>query len=125
MLCYNPANVQRNATFSVITVIAMVYHKNSIIKQAAVCISISLICIYFLYHTISGNRGVIRLLQIKNDIQSHQQTLSALKTKEAILMNKIKLLEPGHEDYDIIDEIARDYFGTIINGEKVVILSDR
>lgn len=84
----------------------------------------ALILSYFIYHTINGERGIIKLLQIEDELNKKQKTLDNLKIEKQILENHVKLLQENSYDIDYVDELARDYFGLVANGEKIIVIEN-
>ncbi len=81
-----------------------------------------LMFLYIAYHAINGNRGIISMLQINSELIEKEAFLRQLKDEQQKLEEEIKLLQPENCDLDLIDEIARNYFGTIGKNEKILYL---
>jgi cell division protein FtsB len=62
---------------------------------------------YFGYYTIFGERGLLALSDVQARLAVKQQELVSVRTDRARLEHRIGLLEPGHVDPDLVEEIAR------------------
>lgn len=102
----------------------MRYNTNNNVNNNGIIFSIFiLLIIYFVYHAINGDRGIIAMLQVETKLLEQKNLLETMKQQQFILQNKVDLLQPNNYDTDFVDEKARDYFGLIGNNEKVLILS--
>ena len=72
---------------------------------------------YFLLHCFTGNRGYIRMLDLKDEILHKKHILLKLKEQHSSLKNKIDLISDSSINKDYLEELARDYFGLIEDGE--------
>jgi cell division protein FtsB len=88
-------------------------------------ISLILVLCYIVYHIISGNRGIISMMHIKNALEERKKLLHQLKLEQEDIENQVKLLQPENYDLDFVDELARDYFGLVGKKEKVIMLQNQ
>jgi cell division protein FtsB len=65
------------------------------------------IVLYFLYHTIQGDRGWMAMLRLKNEVSTAQQNLSQLQKEHEELERRIHLMRPDSLDPDLLDEESR------------------
>lgn len=73
------------------------------------------ITLYFAYHAIKGERGMIRYAQIQEEINQAQNVLDETEHQKSEMEKKVNSLSPGNMDLDRLDESGR----TILNvGEK-------
>ncbi len=63
---------------------------------------------YFGYYTIWGTRGLMALSDTNAQLSIQQERLASLKDAHAGLAHRIKLLEPGSVDPDMVEEVAHD-----------------
>ena len=82
------------------------------------------IIFYFIYHTLSGERGYIKMISLNKEIIQKQDLLFNLEQQRKKLDEKVKLLHPNTLNKDIIDELARGYFNLIGKDEIVIYKSD-
>jgi len=62
---------------------------------------------YFGYYTIWGTRGLMALSTTQARLAVRQEQLASLKSRHDKLQHRIKLLEPGSVDPDLVEELAR------------------
>lgn len=63
---------------------------------------------YFGYYTIFGTRGLNALYDTRAQLSVQQEQLASIKSEHAKLAHRIKLLEPGSVDPDMVEEVARE-----------------
>ena len=76
-----------------------------------------LVLAYFIYHSLVGNRGFLNMPSLNKEIEQKNVILNNYKTEKEYLENRVSLLYDQSINRDILDEIARDYFGLIGEGE--------
>jgi cell division protein FtsB len=91
----------------------------------AVNLSLFLLIIYFLLHSLNGERGVFAYFKLKKEIVQQSKLLASLQDERSSLEIKAKLLHPKTLDLDMLDEQARKDLSMIAPDEKVVILGDK
>jgi cell division protein FtsB len=62
---------------------------------------------YFVYYALNGPRGYIALQRVDGQLLADQTRLVALQSDNARLKHRIDLLQPGHVDPDLVEELAR------------------
>ncbi|MDR3515277.1 MAG: septum formation initiator family protein [Azospirillaceae bacterium] len=62
---------------------------------------------YFAYHAIQGDRGLIALGHVQNQIDQAKAVLAQVRGERERLENETSLLRPDHLDGDMLDERAR------------------
>lgn len=92
--------------------------------QIAVYLLMLLAVIYFSYHLVNGNRGLITLLRLRQELHNVSTELAALQHEKQILEQKNRSMHPQHLDLDYLDEIARKELGLIASSEMLVILQE-
>lgn len=80
------------------------------------------VLIYFIFHTIAGNRGIIAYFKINQKIEKSNNDLNILKAERIDLEHKVNLLK-SPIDRDMLDEQARKVFGVAKPTEKVFVVS--
>ena len=65
----------------------------------ALCV---LITVYFSYHSIYGNHGLLRLNQLNHEIHDAQLNLDALQSDVTMLKTKVNAIKMG--SHDLIEE---------------------
>ena len=77
---------------------------------------------YFIYHSLAGNRGFLNMPSLNREIEQKNVILNNYKAEKEYLENRVNLLYDQSINKDILDEIARDYFGLI--GEDEICIRD-
>src|SRR3954469_18547533 len=62
---------------------------------------------YFAYHAIQGDRGLIALSHLQNEIQQAEAVLAQVRGERTDLEQRASLLKRHHLDPDMLDERAR------------------
>ena len=83
-----------------------------------------IVIFYFIYHALSGERGYIKMLDLREKIAKEKSLFTELSIKEEKLDNKVKLLYPESLSKDMIDELARSYFNLIGKNEILILKGD-
>jgi cell division protein FtsB len=79
------------------------------------------VMVYFVYHTVEGDRGLLAWWQLNRDIRTAEATLTDLEHRRDTLDQHSRLLRPDHLDPDMLDERARA-MANQGHGDEVVIL---
>ena len=79
--------------------------------------------VYFLYHAVQGDRGLIAFWQLSKQVTQAENTHSVLNQKRAALKNRVSLLNPNSLNSDMIDERARFILGYTKTDEIVIFLN--
>jgi len=75
---------------------------------------------YFGYYTLWGTRGLLALADVRARLSVEQERLASLSDQRARLERRIRLLQAGSEDPDLIEEIARSQMLDSAPGQIVV-----
>ena len=62
---------------------------------------------YFGYYALWGSRGLLALADVQARLSVQQEQLVVLKDDRTHLEHRIRLLQQGSEDPDLIEEITR------------------
>lgn len=81
---------------------------------------IILLFIYFVYHTINGDRGVLISFKLSEELQEKTKRLEEITKEKMLLEQKVHLLSPDSLDLDLLDEIARKKLGLVGKDEVVI-----
>ena len=78
---------------------------------------------YFTYHLLNGERGLISLVQLNQQVGAAQITAQRLGTERKAFEAQVALLRPEHINPDMLDERAR----FTLNGGRIdeVVILDR
>ena len=63
---------------------------------------------YFGYYAISGTRGYHALNTVNAELAVQKQKLASIHDERVRLEHRIDLLEPGHVDPDMVEEVERE-----------------
>jgi cell division protein FtsB len=77
----------------------------------AVC---AVVMAYFGYYAIWGERGALALANTRTAIGIQKQQLADVRGSRERLQHRIQLMEPGHVDRDLLEELAR---GDLMDGQ--------
>ena len=80
---------------------------------------IMLILAYFSYHVISGERGLLSLMDLSKKVEESSRKLDVTSAERLKIENRVSLLRDESLDLDLLDEQARRLLGYA--GENEVI----
>ena len=63
--------------------------------------------VYFAYHTVQGDRGMLAWWRLNKEIKQAEDTLAQLEDERDNLDRQAVLLRPEHLDADMLEERAR------------------
>jgi cell division protein FtsB len=63
--------------------------------------------VYFAYHTVQGDRGLMAWWQLNQEVKQAEETLAQLDETRTTLDRRASLLRPDHLDPDMLEERAR------------------
>ncbi len=69
------------------------------------------VTVYFGYHLVQGDYGLVSWLALNHEIEETKATLAVVSAERARLENRVSLLRPESLDRDMIDERARVILG--------------
>ncbi|MEM7045170.1 MAG: septum formation initiator family protein [Pseudomonadota bacterium] len=82
------------------------------------------LAIYFGYHAVNGNRGLLASQKMEEELRASEEELAELKRERADLEQKVQRLRPESLDPDLIDELARDML-SMANPDDVIIILEQ
>lgn len=86
-------------------------------------VSCALLLVYFGYHAIQGDRGLLSWIKLSDELAEARIALEVTAGKRAGLERKVALLRPDGLDPDMLDERAR-YMLSLARTDEVVIYTD-
>lgn len=84
-------------------------------------IVISLLLIYFTFHSIYGNRGIIAYFKLTQQLEKSTAELASFRAEHIEIAHKVKLLRPETLDKDMLDQQVRNSLGMAGAKEQVFI----
>ena len=88
-------------------------------RKAVFNIIILVLLLYFTFHSIYGNRGVVAYFKLQAELESTHNKLDMLRAERLEIENRAKLLRPESLDIDMLDEKARNILGVSAPNEQV------
>ena len=79
---------------------------------------------YFGYHTVSGSRGLLAVIELRREIAATEAELDRLVGERAALERRVERLRPESLDLDLLDERVRATLGLIHDDEVIVLFED-
>ncbi|WP_210163346.1 FtsB family cell division protein [Niveispirillum irakense] len=80
---------------------------------------------YFAYHTVHGDRGLVALTHLQNEVAEAQATLTQVRGEREELERRANLLRPDHLDPDLLEERARAVLNYSHPDELIILLPRR
>lgn len=77
--------------------------------------------VYFGYHTVQGDRGLLAWWQLNKDVKQTEQVLAELKETESVLDHRARLLRPNQLDPDMLEERARLMLNMGHDGDIIIL----
>ncbi|MEO5373832.1 MAG: septum formation initiator family protein [Alphaproteobacteria bacterium] len=65
------------------------------------------VVVYFSYHAVQGDRGLLAWWELNHEIQQAEQRLAVVSAERDALENRVRLLRPESLDPDLLEERAR------------------
>lgn len=93
-------------------------------KSSGILIFCALLSVYFLFHGISGDRGLLKLLYLKNEIAEARKIAETYNNQKQELEEKVKLLSSSSLDLDLLDERARIVLNLVGQDEFIILDSE-
>lgn len=79
-----------------------------------------LLCAYFSYHIMHGNRSLAKLHSLEIKITSAQAQASDLEAEQEVLKQKVTMMRPQTLDKDLLEERIRVVLGYTQNDDLVI-----
>ena len=93
-------------------------------KSSAVIVCLMLLCAYFSYFAVRGDRGFIKYLYLQEKVAEAEKINNNYDQKRSELEQKVKLLSANSLDLDLLDERARAVLNVIGENEFIIIDDD-
>ena len=93
------------------------FHSIKLTKKLLFNFIFFLLLIYFVFHTIYGNRGLIAYFKLNQKLEKAYEELGSLRAERIENEHRARLLKEG--DKDMLDEKARNILGVASPKEQV------
>ena len=80
-----------------------------------------LLCLYFAYHLLHGDRGFFANKGLQVKLAQTESKLEEKRRERLALENRVRLLRPDGIDLDLLDERARVVLGFVKADERVIL----
>ena len=80
------------------------------------------VVVYFVYHTIQGDRGLRAYVNLRKEVEEATSTLSVLNAERVILERHVHLLHPNSLDRDMLEERARIILNAAHKDDVVILI---
>ena len=84
--------------------------RRSLRRAVTPCLGICAL-LYFCYHTVQGERGVIAYLRLSTQLERTEMALRDSGEAREVLARQVGLLRPENLNRDMLDEQARQILG--------------
>lgn len=82
-------------------------------------IFVTALIVYFIYHVLSGNRGVIKLFKLQKESEVLQSQMVDLGKEKSRYEKNVEMMKSGAVNKDMLDEQVRENLGYVGKNEKV------
>jgi cell division protein FtsB len=80
------------------------------------------VVVYFAYHAVQGDRGLLALGKLRGEVNTLQSRVVDVRDERFVLAQRVQMLRPGSIDPDLLEERARILLGYGRDEELVVII---
>lgn len=93
-------------------------------KSSAVLVMLMLVCSYFTYFAIRGDRGLLKYISLQGQVAEAEKLNDTYDRRRSELEQKVSLLSSNSLDLDLLDERARAVLNVIGDNEFIIIDRD-
>lgn len=80
------------------------------------------VVVYFVYHTIQGDRGLRAYVELEKEVDEARAVLAALNVKRNLLQRKVDLLHAESPNHDLLEERARVILNAAHENDVIVLI---
>ncbi len=95
--------------------------KRYLVRQNLVAVIGICLSVYFSYHLIAGNRSLLSLMSLDNQVARQEQELARLTTERGDLEKRVVMMRPGSIDRDLLEERVRIMLGYTGENEQILV----
>lgn len=92
--------------------------------RATVTFVFFIISAYFIYHILSGERGLLSYMRLSKELEEKKIIFNQLQEERINLEKKVALMDNKNIDQDMLDELARKNLGLMSKDEEVWIIEE-
>jgi cell division protein FtsB len=92
--------------------------------RATIVFILFTISAYFIYHILTGDRGLLSYIRLSKELEEKKAILSDLQEERTNLEKKVALMDNKNIDQDMLDELARKNLGLMSKDEEVWIIEE-
>lgn len=81
-----------------------------------------LLLIYFIYHSLQGERGIFAYQNLKTELVEKHIQLESLTKERELYERKLRLIQNKRIDKDLLDELAKRKLGVAEHEEELIII---
>jgi len=81
-------------------------------------------CVYFVFHAITGERGVLNYFRSKTLLQEKIIELIKIESEFNKLQNDVRFLSPNSVSLDYLEEQLKKELSLVGDGESIIILQN-
>lgn len=74
---------------------------------------------YFSYHTVSGEKGIISLMRIEQQVAAARAEIKQINDEKDRLQHKVDMISSNSLDTDLLEEQAKKILGHAKKGEII------
>lgn len=97
------------------------FSHHNIIKDNLLFLIGLCLCVYFSYHTLSGNRSIVKFYSLEKQIETLSQKNDDVLAEKENLQKKVVMMRPGQVDKDLLEEQVRLKLGYRASNEMVIL----
>ena len=87
-------------------------------------IAIIVVCVYFGFYTVNGDRGLLHYMYLSKEIDYAKQVAAKYHSEKVKLETQVHLLSSESLDLDLLDERAKTVLNLMRDDEFVIIDED-
>lgn len=100
-------------------------HMRGRLRQALIPILGSVLVVYFSYHMVQGNHGLIAYINLKSKVEQAEARYAEVHAERLDLEHRVALLRPDNLDPDMLEERARTVLDFVRPDEIVIMWPTR
>ena len=91
-------------------------------RQAIAPILGSVLVVYFSYHMVQGNHGLIAYMSLQTKVEQAEARYADVHAERGVLEHRVALMRPDNLDLDMLEERARKVLG-FVHPDEIVIMT--